>query len=284
MSYKEYKNQDDLRKLQILSATILKEFDRVCHKLDIPYFIYGGTAIGAIRHKGFIPWDDDIDVAMLRKDYDRFLNEAPAIIDDTFEVISSYNTPDFPACNANLSLKGTLCVPEFFAKCPYRYAIGIGIYAFDNLIDDDKLYRRQLRRTWIWGRLAFLRATPDPYLAIDGWKRTVILFACRIAYYIMKIFHVSPQWIYKKWERAATLYNDVPCDCFADFADRNPKLWAATFDELFPTLDVEFEGFIVQIPNAYDNLLTKGYGDYMKLPPKKERKNHLPVTLDFGSY
>lgn len=78
MSYKEY-NAQELRRLQLISVDILEELDRVCRLLDIPYFIYAGTAIGAIRHGGFIPWDDDIDVGMLRDDYERFLLEAPAV-------------------------------------------------------------------------------------------------------------------------------------------------------------------------------------------------------------
>lgn len=75
MSYQEYTNIDDLHKIQKLSTCILAEFDRVCGLLHIPYVVYGGTAIGAVRHKGFIPWDDDVDVAMLRHDYERFLKE-----------------------------------------------------------------------------------------------------------------------------------------------------------------------------------------------------------------
>ena len=71
MAFKEYENPDELKKLQSLTTDILGEFDRVCRKLDIPYFIYAGTAIGAVRHGGFIPWDDDIDVGMFRDDYDQ---------------------------------------------------------------------------------------------------------------------------------------------------------------------------------------------------------------------
>ena len=68
MSFTEYEDKDELRKLQLVTTMVLGEFDRVCKQLSIPYFIYGGTAIGAVRHGGFIPWDDDIDVAMFRSD------------------------------------------------------------------------------------------------------------------------------------------------------------------------------------------------------------------------
>ena len=75
--YKQYENPEELRNIQLVQVDILREMDRVCQKLNIPYFLTGGTAIGAVRHGGFIPWDDDIDVVLLRDDYERFLAEAP---------------------------------------------------------------------------------------------------------------------------------------------------------------------------------------------------------------
>lgn len=283
MTYKEYENPEELRKLQKVSTEILEEFDRVCTVLDIPYFIYAGTAIGAVRHGGFIPWDDDIDVGLLREDYNRFLAEAPGVVGDRFEVVSSHTERHFPACNANLSLRGTLCVPEEFEQCPYQYPIGIGIYAFDRLVDDPVLYKRQSRRTWLWGRLVFLRATSHPYLALRGPARGLALAACWIAHWLMRIAHVSPQWIYRKWEQAATLYNDADTAMVAEFTDRNPLSCSASLSELFPTKPIGFEWLEVQIEPGFDAMLTRMYGDYMELPPVEDRKNHLPSKLDFGN-
>lgn len=284
MTYKEYENPEELRRLQLVSVELLKEFDRVCGVLDIPYFLYAGTALGAVRHKGFIPWDDDIDLGMLREDYRRFLAEAPAVIGDEFEIVDALIAPHFPACNANLTFKGTYCVPEEFADCPYQYAIGLGIYAFDCMVDDEVLFRRQCKKTWLWGRLSFLRATATPHLSLTGWKRTLASTACHIAHASMKLVHLSPQWIYRQWEKAATLYNDRETGRVADFMDRRPADWSATLDELFPTKTVEFEGLLVQTPRDDDALLRRGYGDYMQLPPEEDRKNHYPSRLDFGTH
>ena len=74
-------NCKELRKVQL---EILKEFIAICEKLNLQYFAIGGTAIGTVRHQGYIPWDDDIDVAMLKEDYDKFISEAPKLLPDCF--------------------------------------------------------------------------------------------------------------------------------------------------------------------------------------------------------
>ena len=120
MVFKEYEDPSELKRLQELSETVLAEFDRVCRELDIPYFAYAGTALGAVRHGGFIPWDDDIDVAMPRDAYERFLANAPALLDERFEVANTRTEPDFTSPYSYLTLKGTCCIPDFYRACPYK--------------------------------------------------------------------------------------------------------------------------------------------------------------------
>ena len=85
----------DLRKVHMLLTYILSEFDRVCGQIGVDYALYGGSAIGAVRHGGFIPWDDDIDVFMLRPDYERFLHEAPAHLSEGFRIDNQRSVPRY---------------------------------------------------------------------------------------------------------------------------------------------------------------------------------------------
>lgn len=284
MSFKEYDDPEELRRVQLMSTRILGELDRVCRLLDIPYVVYAGTAIGAVRHHGFIPWDDDVDVALARSDYERLLAEAPAVLKPEFAFANTRTDADFPSAYSYLTLKDTLFIPEFYRDCAYRKPLSIDIFPLDNVPDDPKAYRRQARRTWLWGRLVFLRATPNPYLAFDGWKRVLVLAACRVAHYGMRLLRIHPEWVQTQWERAARAYEGIPCSRMADFSDRDPLKWAVTRDELYPALDVPFEDITVKLPRCYDAVLTRGYGNYMELPPVAERKNHYPFLIDLGTY
>lgn len=283
MAYRQYK-PDELRRLQLVTTGILGEFDRICAELKIDYFVYGGTAIGAVRHHGFVPWDDDVDVAMFREDYERFMRAAPKVMGGEYAIFSGRNTPHFPACNANFSLRGTLCVPEEFDGCPFRYPIGIGVFALDRPASNPIRFALQKRLAWLLARLVFLRGTPRPHINVPSPLGGVISGICRLAYTAMKVLHVSPSLLHRLWEKTARMAENENTDVYVDFMDRNPFAWAVTRGEAYPPLRVPFENVTVSLPKEYDTLLTRGFGDYMQLPPKEQRKNHYPSQLDFGGY
>lgn len=284
MPFKEYEDPEELRHVQTVAVRILNEFDRVCRALDIPYVVYGGTAIGAVRHHGFIPWDDDVDVALSRAAYERFLREAPELLSSEFAIANARTMAEFPSTYSQLTLKGTLFIPDFYKAATYRPPLSLDVFPLDNVADDPRAARRQCRATWVWGRLKFLRATATPYLALTGWKRFLVLAACAIAHGSMCVLHVSPRWIQQQWEGAARRYEGEETRLVADFSDRSPMDWATSEEEMFPAIDVPFEDITVRLPRHYDAILTRGYGDYMRLPPMEERKNHHPFLVDLGSY
>ncbi|MFT3876811.1 MAG: LicD family protein [Propioniciclava sp.] len=278
----QYKSYDPavLRQTQLALTRILAEVDRVCRLLDIPYVVYGGTAIGAVRHGGFVPWDDDADVCMSRAAYERFLREAPAVIGPEFTVDSMRTHADFPATYAYLGQKGTAFVPEFYRTLSYRRPLAVDIFPLDNMPGDERAYRRQSRRTWLWGRLLILRATPTPHVELSGPKRALVLTATRIAHWGLRTLRVSPRFLQARWERAARQYEHESTAQMADYSDRDPRAWAASTDDLYPASDAPFEDITVKLPRNVDAVLRRGYGDYMTLPPADKRKNHYPYLLE----
>lgn len=283
----EFKDYDDpalLRQVQIAETKLLKEFDRLCRELDIPYAIYGGTAIGAVRHKGFIPWDDDTDVCLPREDYERFLVEAPALMGEDFELHNLQLLDDFPYMYTKLILKGTKFVHEWAKDASYQLPLALDVFPLDNIAPDKATFRRQSRETWFWGRLLFLHGTPRPYLAVGGLLRPIIFAATTVIHHSLHLLGIKQKWIQKMWERSARRYEGMPASAMSDFTMMDPINWIVARDELFPTTDVPFEDIIVKLPNKYDTLLKRGYGDYMELPPVDQRKNHQPHIVELGRH
>ena len=246
--------ETDLRKVQKLLTLILAELDRVCRRIGVSYAIYGGTAIGAIRHGGFIPWDDDIDVMMTRADYERFLAEAPALMDERFRLDNTRTRDDFPFMFTKMVMPGTLLIPEADKDSKYRMPFFLDILPLDEIPDDDKAFQEMSRQSWLWGRLLFLQGTPRPHLInTPAWKKALIFSATTLAHLGLK-------------------------------AVRDPQNWIVREEEFFPTRDVPFEDITVMIQNEYDALLRRGYGDYMQLPPPEKRYNHEAAVIDFGPY
>ena len=122
MPSQEY-DSEILKKLQKTELEILKDFVKICDKYNLPYFATGGTAIGALRHQGFIPWDDDIDVCMLRKDYEKFMEVAPQEMGDRYAFMTTETEPRYPLMFGKMVKKGTRFVEEAYQQADYPLGI-----------------------------------------------------------------------------------------------------------------------------------------------------------------
>lgn len=274
--------QHDLDKIHKVLHDELKELQRICDKHDIPMFLIGGTAIGAVRHKGFIPWDDDIDVGLLRKDYDRLLEILPEELDEKFGFDNWDTNKDFPAPNTCIYAKGTLAVPMEMKDCKYKYGISMGVYPYDNVSDNEAERKKQFRRGFFWGRIHWLKVLPFPYIPYKGFKRAAIYTVCAVAHVCLKL--VPKKWIVARCENVIRSCNDKDtkyCTIVLDSAPTGNMLENA---DIFPLCNADFEGTTTKLIAGYDKALRNLYGDYMQLPPEDSRKNHFPHTLDYGDY
>lgn len=136
----------DMKRAWAAQLEVLEEVKRVCAILDIKFYADWGTMLGAVRHHGFIPWDDDMDIAMLRKDYMRFLSEAPALLGQYYEIKSVYNDPEDDTIKARIINGRHICFePDFLARfhgCPY--VVGIDIFPVDNITGNVEALDKQV--------------------------------------------------------------------------------------------------------------------------------------------
>lgn len=281
VQYKEYE-PSVLKRVQDTQLEILEDFIKVCEKYNLVYFMLGGTGIGVVRHQGFIPWDDDIDVAMPRGDYEKFMKVMDQEMGDRYKILTPLVDKNY-ACNVtHLQKKGTKFVPYVSRKMKCDLCIDIDIFPLDHMPDDPAKRRRQLKRTWILNKLIFLCGSPEPIIPLNGIKKQVARIICAFTHYILKIFHVSPRFLYKCLLREAKRYNNQKTKYINAFEVTMSDRAYISQKELFPMKKMPFEHLVVNMPNDYDTYLRRLFGNYMQLPPVEKRVNHCPYVLDFG--
>ena len=269
-----------LKKLQKIELGILKEFDEICRKNDIDYFLVGGSAIGVIRHKGFIPWDDDIDVGMSRKDYDKFLKIAEKDYSDKYSILNNDHNNKFPLMNTRWGLKGTEYKTADMKDIPGEFGIFLDIFCFDNIHDDDKIMRKQHTKAWFYGKLLVLSGVKYPTLYYYGLKAKILRCIFFLAHYVVKLFG-SSRHLYKKALKYALMYKDVDTKRFAYMFDPSRYTSMLSKSDIYPTRRMKFENIEVSVPKHIEKYLEVRYGDYMTLPPEDKRHNHPPESLIF---
>lgn len=271
-----------LKRVQQLELSILRDFLDICKEYHLTYFSFAGTAIGALRHKGFIPWDDDIDVALPRKDYEKLLEVIADKYADKYVIGNAEHMRNYPLMTTRIMMKGTRFVEEALKNIKCDFGIFLDVYAFDNVSDDDKLMKRQAWHTWFWSKILILRQVAFPVLAFTGIKRKIIHLICGLVHVFLVVFRISPRWIYRQCKKNSCRYNDVETDRIAFLGDTSPFMNVVSKSKAFPLLELDFEGLKMNFPRDIDDWLTAVYGDYMQLPPVEKRKNHFPYCLDFG--
>lgn len=278
---KQY-DEETLNKLKKAELNILKDFITVCEKHNLKYFVCWGTAIGAVRHHGFIPWDDDIDVGMLRDDYEKFMRIAKMEMSDHYYVTTPKTMKNYASGVIKVQRLGTKFVPEFSRtmKCPL--CLHIDIFVFDNADEDEKILNDKINKVRNISKILFLCGSPYPEIPLKGAKKKAAESICFAAHYVFKWTHLSISRLYDKMEKISKSSNYMNTDSVICYNCLRPMQSKMRLDDLFPLAEMEFEDIKVNVPGNYHKYLTNYYGDYMSLPPKEQRVNHAAYIVDFG--
>lgn len=236
---------------------LLCEFDRVCKKLDISYLLFAGTLLGAVRHQGFIPWDDDLDVLMHRKDYERLLQEAPEVLDTQAFYLQGEFGSHWPMFFSKLRLNGTTCLEKYHPKDP---EIHQGVYM--DIFPCDNAYGSGLGRKiqFACSKVVIAKSLDAEGYYTKSKKKKIFMFLCRLL--PKKPFHRIVRGP-KKTGRYV--------HCFLGGASQfSRSIFPASVLE--EKIQLPFGEGEFSAPKQYDKILSTLYGDYMTLPPVEERK------------
>ena len=135
MREKKNYTPEEIKKLHEYLYAILEEIVRVCEQLEIPYFIIGGSGIGALFEKAILPWDDDVDMGMTRENYNRFLREAPSVLKKGFFLQWTGTEPLYPFYFAKVRMDGTAFVEEYYREVDMHHGIYVDIFPLDKVPD-----------------------------------------------------------------------------------------------------------------------------------------------------
>lgn len=261
-------NDELVKKLQQAQKTILIELDRVCRKLDVTYCLAFGTSLGAIRHKGFIPWDDDIDVYMRVEDLER-LQKYSHLFGDGYFLQHHNSDPEFGLMITRLRNSNTTLIEKNEVNRDINHGIFIDIYPLFNSPKNGFGAKKLIVASMVY-RLLLYGVVPKNRGTVMKLGSTVLLriipksFRGKIEKKCYRIMKSSPHTGY-----ISSLYGD-------EANIRYPEKW------FFPVRWVTFEDIRVPVEANPDKYLKKTYGDYMKLPPLEKRKfHHGYVYVDF---
>lgn len=250
---------------QILLSILIK-IDELCRKNDIDYYLFAGTLIGAVRHKGFIPWDDDIDIAVPRNDYIRLIQ----IVNDAdvgLHFIYEGNAHDYIYPFGKIYDTSTLIIEH-----DYRKVDNLGIYVDVFPLDEQGQTEEEARKVIQRARVLNLLLMESNLKQYHRFSKSILMELPKLMMYPYAKIRGTKHWL-KAIDANAQKYNG-----------QNTKFYGCTIDPNYHTffqkewfdksVDIEFEGRLFSAPAGYDAVLKTNYGDYMRLPPEEKRVSH----------
>lgn len=266
----------DLNEIKKIELNVLIEVAKLCEEQGFRYYLAGGTLIGAIRHHGFIPWDDDIDIVMPRLDYNKFISYCKNH-ETSFDLFAHEINEQHFRLFAKACSKETIVEEDYGMLDYYPTGVWVDVFPFDGLGNSyegaKKIIKRYMRQQHL--------LTVSLWKKFINGKRSVFLEPFRFAFYLMGKFVNKKKLIQKIENKYVSIDFDKSKYCAAVCGTYGIKeiVERKFFDD---SIDVEFEGHLFKAPAGYDGYLTSIYGDYMQLPPKEKQVGHHDFTAYYN--
>lgn len=261
----EYTVSEQLKKIWAVQLDLLTELLRVCEKYDLKVFAAYGTLLGAIRHKGFIPWDDDMDLYMLRTDYDKLIEIGAAEFKEPYFLQTPLSDRDFFTAPVRLRNSNTTAKISFYDSPTFHSGIFIDIVVLEGYCSDDKKRLKQIKdRTWVEH---FIHCYHADIRKQRLSKKIVYSFVQPL---LRKL--VSYEWLIDKYHDVVTRYEDSEYVTCLYAAENEGDKWVYFPRSYFEKpIMKEFEFIQIPVPEQYEWILRNIYGDYNVFPPVEKR-------------
>lgn len=268
-------SDNELNNLHKTEVEILDEIVRICNKFGLKYYLIGGTLLGAVRHQGFIPWDDDLDIAMPRNDYDKFISVCATELKDQYYLHDIFTDSKYWIPFAKIRKKGTVFNEENISRLNVLKGIYVDIFPLDTT--DDPKGAISSKKTWFLKHLSIKLLDNVGYFKYHDKSKKMFFFLL-----VLKPF--STKRIYN-WQRKLMMRdNKKEQNYYVNYGSNYSVEKQINPIEYFePALELTFEGKEYKVPKEYRKILEKLYGDdYMQLPPVEKRITHRPIEIKFG--
>lgn len=248
----------EINQLKNIQLNILREFIRICEENELQYYLVGGSAIGAIRHKGFIPWDDDIDVGMPRKDYNRFLEIAQESLPDYYFLQTYETDPEYLANFAKIRDSRTTFIESSMRNRKINHGVYIDVFPLDYYPETNVKWFRMVEL------LQNARLSKE-FSSTASFKMRIMQSVAGV------LFPSIEETLRKRDKHIQSIKNSSLLTNFCGaWGDRE----IVPADFMGNGTTAVFENITVLVPEKYDAYLRKIYGDYMSLPPVEKRVGH----------
>lgn len=261
----------ELRKVQL---EMMDEIARVCDENNLTYVLNYGSLLGAVRHKGFIPWDDDVDICMPREDYEKFREIGKR---ELKRGCYPYSSEDYPDCWS--SVMKVMKRDTVFVRHNYQYGeedgqrVFIDVWPLDNVTGPERKEVERMKKTKSFLTrilsLKIKKRTGGELGRVDKIKMIFYRF-------------VSEKWLIRTRRKVVTKWRNLQTDywmsggVYSYIKETMPKSW------YLPTVSMPFEGHIYKFPGNYTEVLKHLYGNYMQLPPLEQRYTHAPLKVQMS--
>ncbi|MDE6577702.1 MAG: LicD family protein [Muribaculaceae bacterium] len=269
----ETKPTEELRHLQKVLLEMMKQIDMLCRKHNITYYLNGGNALGAVRHNGFIPWDDDFDIMMKYEDYSRFINICRSELDPA-EWYVQEAWKDWPGCFSKIRLKKTYLadIGEWEGIDKDNRGIYIDIFPIVNSPESKNLRLVQYTAAKLLNSYSLVQKN---YKGKTLLKKLALGCSRLLKINIINRFC---NWCVFRYEKKQT-------DSYGNFFGMSRFRNAFYRKEVFQLPSYhQYEDIELPLPTLYDEYLRQSFGDYMKLPPIEQQKPAHSLKIDFGKY